>query len=196
MRYVEQRRHGGRAVQHATTASRRSTAPIGPYPLTIGRDRVTDETRRDGRPSIPTHPVLVTRRTGSTPPTSTAGCRSAASTSPSSWDERYEPIFRAADPGEQPLAGGAARRAPRQAGATSTPASPSSGSCPPACPAPTGCFANLLAGEPSVSDRRRPATRAEPPPLLGSLAERLSRSSSASSAPWSSLFYALTRWAS
>ena len=89
MRYVEQ---GGRLVVQYNTNSRVGplNPPSGPYPLEIGRERVTDETAAmtpvDAQP-----PAADARPTGSGPRTSRAGCRSAASTSPRSGTRATSP---------------------------------------------------------------------------------------------------------
>ena len=74
------RRHGGRAVQHhqPARAARRADRPVPVHDRARARHR---RDRGDGRRSIRSTRCCA-RRTGSPPPTSTAGCRSAASTSP------------------------------------------------------------------------------------------------------------------
>ena len=111
--------------------------PIGPYPLTIGRDRVTDETRGDdgGRPEAP----VAAHAERDRPRRLRGWVQERGLYFAEKWDARYEPIFRADDPGEEPLARRPARRRATGRGATSTPASPSSGSSRPACRARTAC---------------------------------------------------------
>ena len=73
---------------------------FAPWPLEIARPhgRVTDETApvrgADARP-----PGLQPSQSHQPPPTGRAGCRSAVSISPASWDERYRPLLAIADPG-------------------------------------------------------------------------------------------------
>ncbi len=102
VRYVEQ---GGTLVVQYNTSSRFEvlTAPVGPFPLTVGRDRVTDETAA----------VLAVDAAS---PLLTAPNRLAAADwegwvqerglyFATSWDARYQPLFKMADPGEEPLLG-------------------------------------------------------------------------------------------
>ncbi|WNG59206.1 PIG-L family deacetylase [Archangium gephyra] len=103
MRYVEQ---GGRLIVQYNTNSRVGplNASLGPYPLELGRDRVTDETAAM-TPVDPNLPLL------KGPNRLTAadfegwvqerGLYFAAK-----WDERYKPVFAMNDPGEEPLRGG------------------------------------------------------------------------------------------
>ncbi|XHF07365.1 PIG-L family deacetylase [Archangium gephyra] len=103
MRYVEQ---GGRLIVQYNTNSRVGplNASLGPYPLEIGRDRVTDETAA----MTPVDPHL---------PLLKAPNRLAAADFEgwvqerglyfaSKWDEHYKPVFSMNDPGEEPLRGG------------------------------------------------------------------------------------------
>jgi LmbE family N-acetylglucosaminyl deacetylase len=103
MHYVES---GGTVVVQYTTNNRLAPleVPIGPFPLTVGRDRVTDENAAMV-PVNPQHPVLRTpNRIGAA---DFAGwVQERGLYYAESWDPRYEPIFSAADPGEQPLLGG------------------------------------------------------------------------------------------
>ena len=112
------------------------------------------------------------RPTRSAPKTSTAGCRSAASTSPRTGTAHYETPLAMHDPGEPPRRAACSGRATARA-RSSTPAWRSSGSCRPGVPGAYRLFANLLAGgrralnadEPT----NRPPARAElddAPPFL------------------------------
>lgn len=102
MRYVEQ---GGTVVVQYNTHSGQSplTTPIGPYPLELGRDRVTDETAAM-TPLDPAHPLLTRpNRLGAS---DFAGwVQERGLYFASKWDERYQPVFSTADPGEPPSQG-------------------------------------------------------------------------------------------
>ncbi|MFY0530429.1 PIG-L family deacetylase [Archangium gephyra] len=103
MRYVEQ---GGRLIVQYNTNSRVGplNASIGPYPLEIGRDRVTDETAAM-TPVEPNLPLL------KGPNRLTAAdfegwVQERGLYFASKWDERYKPVFAMNDAGEEPLRGG------------------------------------------------------------------------------------------
>jgi len=103
MQYVEK---GGTVVVQYNTSNRLAPldVPIGPFPLVIGRDRVTDETAAM-IPVNPQQPLLLTpNRIG--PADFDGWVQERGLYFAESWDKRYEPIFRVADPGEQPLLGG------------------------------------------------------------------------------------------
>ncbi len=103
MHYVDD---GGTLVVQYNTNNRLAPLdiPIGPFPLTIGRDRVTDETAEMIAVN-PQSPVLLTPN--HIDAADFAGwVQERGLYYAESWDPRYEPIFRAADPGEQPLLGG------------------------------------------------------------------------------------------
>jgi hypothetical protein len=103
MRYVEE---GGTLVVQYNTSSERDplTIPVGPFPLTIGRGRVTDE-RAAMEPVTLAVPIL------HAPNRIVAAdfdgwVQERGLYFAETWDERYQPVFRAADPGEEPLLGG------------------------------------------------------------------------------------------
>lgn len=103
MQYVER---GGRLLVQYNTNSRVGPldASVGPYPLEIGRDRVTDETAAM-TPVDPKTPLL------RVPNALTAAdfegwVQERGLYFASKWDERYQPVFAMNDPGEQPLTGG------------------------------------------------------------------------------------------
>jgi LmbE family N-acetylglucosaminyl deacetylase len=103
MQYVER---GGRLLVQYNTNSRVGplNASLGPYPLEIGRDRVTDETATM-TPVDPKEPLL------SAPNKLTAAdfegwVQERGLYFASKWDERYRPVFAMNDPGEEPLRGG------------------------------------------------------------------------------------------
>ncbi|HEX8824970.1 MAG TPA: PIG-L family deacetylase, partial [Archangium sp.] len=103
MQYVER---GGRLLVQYNTNSRVGplNASLGPYPLELGRDRVTDETAAM-TPVNPKEPLL------SGPNRLTAAdfegwVQERGLYFASKWDERYRPVFAMNDPGEEPLRGG------------------------------------------------------------------------------------------
>jgi LmbE family N-acetylglucosaminyl deacetylase len=92
-------------VQYNTTNPREPlTAPIGPFPLTVGRGRITDETAAM-EPSKKDHPILK-RPNPITAADFESWVQERGLYYAESWDDRYEPILRATDPGEAPLDGG------------------------------------------------------------------------------------------
>ncbi len=102
MDYVER---GGTVVVQYNTNSRIGPmqAPVGPFPLEIGRDRVTDETAAIV-PLKSDHPML--RVPNEIGPADFAGwVQERGIYFASRWDERYEPLFAIADPGEEPSNG-------------------------------------------------------------------------------------------
>ncbi len=103
MEYVER---GGTIVVQYNTNNRLAplTLPVGPFPLTIGRGRVTGENAAMIAVD-PAHPVLhVPNEIGAD---DFAGwVQERGLYYAESWDPRYQPVFRAADPGESPLLGG------------------------------------------------------------------------------------------
>jgi LmbE family N-acetylglucosaminyl deacetylase len=103
MEYVER---GGTVVVQYNTNNRLAPleAPVGPFPLTIGRDRVTDETATM-EPVDPAHPVL-TRPNRITPTDFAGWVQERGLYFAERWDDRYAPVFRLGDPGEPPLLGG------------------------------------------------------------------------------------------
>ncbi|MDC0713694.1 PIG-L family deacetylase [Stigmatella sp. ncwal1] len=103
LRYVE---GGGRLVVQYNTNSRVGplTAFIGPYPLEIGRERVTDETAAM-TPVEPRDPLLNTpNRLG--PADFEGWVQERGLYFASTWDKHYQPVFSMQDPGEEPLQGG------------------------------------------------------------------------------------------
>lgn len=104
MRFVEQ---GGTVLVQFNTNSRWSPldVPVGPYPLEIGRARITDETATM-TPVDPKHPALH-RPNRITAADFEGWVQERGVYFAVKWDERYQPLFSAADPGEDPLLGGA-----------------------------------------------------------------------------------------
>jgi LmbE family N-acetylglucosaminyl deacetylase len=103
LKYVE---GGGRLVVQYNTNSRVGplTTFVGPYPLEIGRERVTDETAVM-TPVTPNDALLSTpNRLGAADFEGWVQERGLYFAS--SWDEHYRPVFAMNDAGEQPLKGG------------------------------------------------------------------------------------------
>jgi len=99
--YVER---GGTLVVQYNVASSALTGPIGPYPLTVGRDRVTVESAAVTFP-LPGHTLL------NFPNKITSGdfegwLQERGLYFASSWDERYEAVLASHDPGEPDRTGG------------------------------------------------------------------------------------------
>ncbi|GAB4408006.1 MAG: PIG-L family deacetylase [Bacteroidia bacterium] len=100
MAYVEQ--GGTYIVQYNTTFDLKVAQP-GPFPLSLSRDRVTDETAPMTM-LIPDHPVFTT------PNALTAAdfegwIQERGLYFPGKWDERYQALLACNDPGEAPLQG-------------------------------------------------------------------------------------------
>ncbi len=102
MTYVER---GGTVVVQYNTHNRLAPlqSPIGPYPLELDRDRITDE-RSAVEFVDPKHPVLRTPN-ALTPADFEGWVQERGIYFASKWDERYQPLFRMADPEEAPLVG-------------------------------------------------------------------------------------------
>ncbi len=97
---LEYVRLGGTAVVQYNTNSRMETEEFSPYPLTLGRDRVTDE-KSEVRILKPAHPVM------NTPNKITAAdfegwVQERGLYFPSEWDDHYEAILSMNDKGESP----------------------------------------------------------------------------------------------
>ncbi len=99
--YVEQ---GGTLVVQYNVASGALDGRIGPYPLTIGRDRVTVENAPVTFP-VPGHPLL-TFPNKITSSDFEGWVQERGLYFASSWDERYEAILASHDPGEPDRTGG------------------------------------------------------------------------------------------
>jgi len=95
---------GGVVVAQYNTTAELKTKDIGPYPLEISRDRVTDETA-EVRILAPDHPVLNT-------PNKIAAedfkgwVQERGLYFPNKWDPRWTAILSSNDPGEKPRDGG------------------------------------------------------------------------------------------
>jgi len=103
MRYVEA---GGTVVVQYNTQSRLGPLDgrVGPYPLEVGRGRVTDE-RATMTVLAPGHELL-TRPNAIGPSDFEGWIQERGLYFATTWDSKYTPIFSAADEGEEPLAGG------------------------------------------------------------------------------------------
>jgi hypothetical protein len=101
LEYVER---GGTLVVQYNVASGALTDRIGPYPLTIGRDRVTVESAPVTFP-VPDHPLL-TFPNKITSRDFEGWVQERGLYFASSWDEKYEAILSAHDPGEPDRKGG------------------------------------------------------------------------------------------
>jgi hypothetical protein len=105
-RLMDYVKRGGVVVVQYVTNNRLSPlqGPIGPCPIEIGRDRITDETAAMV-PVDPKHPLLRgPNAVGAADYTGWVQERGIYFAT--TWDECYEPLFELADPGEQPLRGG------------------------------------------------------------------------------------------
>ncbi len=102
LRYVEQ---GGRLVVQYNTNSWVGPlkSSLGPYPLEVGRDRVTDETAVM-TPLAADEPLLA-RPNALTAADYEGWVQERGLYFASKWDERYRPVFALNDPGEPPLKG-------------------------------------------------------------------------------------------
>ena len=103
LEYVEA---GGTLVVQYNTLSRRSRtqAVLGPYPLTLSRERVSVEEAPVTFPS-PDHPLLQTPNR-ITERDFEGWVQERGLYFMSEWDERYQPVLQCNDPGEPPRLGG------------------------------------------------------------------------------------------
>ncbi|WP_426754610.1 PIG-L family deacetylase [Myxococcus sp. Y35] len=102
LRYVE---GGGRLVVQYNTNSRVGplTSLVSPYPLEIGRDRVTDETA--AMTPLAANEPLLRAPNALTPADFEGWVQERGLYFASSWDGRYRPVFSMHDAGEAPLQG-------------------------------------------------------------------------------------------
>ena len=103
LKYVEQ---GGRLLVQYQTNSRIAalSVPIGPYPLEIGRDRVTDENAEmlplDPTDTLLQKPNLLTKEDFQ------GWVQERGLYFAQTWDPHYRPVFAMHDQDEAPLKGG------------------------------------------------------------------------------------------
>lgn len=96
-------KNGGNLIVQYNTSYGLPSIPLGPYPLTISRDRVTDE-QAEVRFINAAHPVLnVPNKIG--PEDFNGWVQERGLYFPSKWDEKYQAILEMADPGEEPYQG-------------------------------------------------------------------------------------------
>jgi len=102
MRYVE---GGGTVVVQYNTQSRVGplSTPVGPYPLEIGRGRVTDETA--AMTLLVPGDEIFTKPHKIGPSDFDGWVQERGLYFAETWDTRYVPLLSAADPGEPPLTG-------------------------------------------------------------------------------------------
>jgi LmbE family N-acetylglucosaminyl deacetylase len=103
MQYVAD---GGTLVVQYNTNNRLAPLeiPIGPYPLTIGRDRITDETAAMEAVTASEPVLLAPNQIGRADFDGWVQERGLYYAE--KWDDRYRPVFRSHDPDERPLLGG------------------------------------------------------------------------------------------
>jgi hypothetical protein len=99
--YVE---GGGVVVTQYITTADLKTKQIGPFPLEISRERVTDETA-EVRILAPDHPLMNTPNK-ITPEDFKGWVQERGLYFSNKWDPAWQPIFSANDPGEKALDGG------------------------------------------------------------------------------------------
>jgi hypothetical protein len=100
MAYVQQ---GGNYVVQYQTTSGLLVNQLGPYPMKIGRDRVTDETSPVGYPDRQ-HPIM-SYPNALTPFDFNGWVQERGLYFAESWDPKYDSVFVMNDPGEENLHG-------------------------------------------------------------------------------------------
>ena len=95
---------GGVVIAQYNTTADLKTKDIGPYPLDISRDRVTDE-NAEVRILAPDHPVMNTPNQ-ITAKDFTGWVQERGLYFPNKWDPHWTPIISSNDRGEKPLDGG------------------------------------------------------------------------------------------
>ena len=103
LKYVEA---GGRLIVQYNTSSRVGPLAgfVSPYPLEVGRERVTDE--RAAMTPVSAQEPLLTRPNRLTPEDAEGWVQERGLYFASTWDARYRPVFSMHDAGEAPLQGG------------------------------------------------------------------------------------------
>jgi len=123
------------------------TTPIGPYPLTLGRGRVTDESATmaavDSAATVLRHPNRLD------PADFEGWVQERGLYFAETWDERYVPVFAVHDPTEEPLLGGVLI-APHGNGRYIYTGLAFFRQLPAGVPGAYRLLANLLAGEPDA----------------------------------------------
>lgn len=94
---------GGTLIMQFNTLQDMSTTKIGPYPFTIGRDRVTEETA-EVQFLDPNHPLLNYPNKITTSDFQ-GWVQEMGLYFPTSWDKQYIPLFEMHDTGEEALTG-------------------------------------------------------------------------------------------
>ena len=97
-------KNGGTFIVQYTTAHRMKTTDIGPYPLQLSRDRVTEEdaemTLLAPQHKLMTYPNKLTKADFDN------WVQERGLYFADEWDEKYTPLFSMHDSGEEPLKGG------------------------------------------------------------------------------------------
>jgi LmbE family N-acetylglucosaminyl deacetylase len=98
--------NGGTLVVQYNTNNRIAPldVPIGPYPLTIGRDRITDE--RAAMDAVKPDESVLHTPNEITDADFDGWVQERGLYYADKWDDRYRPIFRSHDPDEAPILGG------------------------------------------------------------------------------------------
>jgi len=96
---------GGNLVVQYNTNSRVGplNASLGPYPLELGRDRVTDETAAMN--TVTKNEALLNAPNKLTPADMEGWVQERGLYFATKWDEKYRPVFELKDPNEEPLRG-------------------------------------------------------------------------------------------
>jgi hypothetical protein len=97
-------KNGGVAIAQYNTLAELKTNQLGPYPLEISRDRVTDE-NAEVRILAPNHP-LITTPNKITSKDFEGWVQERGLYFPNKWDPAWTPILSCNDPKEKPLDGG------------------------------------------------------------------------------------------
>ena len=97
-------KNGGVAIAQYNTTSELKTKDVGPYPLEISRDRVTDE-NAEVRILAPNHPLMTTPNK-ITAKDFEGWVQERGLYFPNKWDANWTPILSCNDPKEKPLDGG------------------------------------------------------------------------------------------
>jgi hypothetical protein len=100
-RLVDYVKAGGTLIVQYNTLG--DTGPLGPFPLEIGRDRITDETATptvlDSKHAVMRRPHVITAADFD------GWVQERGIYFATKWDAKYKPLLRFSDPGEGPLDG-------------------------------------------------------------------------------------------